>query len=323
MILQRFSLVILMLCAFYLNAQTCCSGGIPLSNNIGMSVEEKGTLQLSLNYDHNNLNTLNNGTERLNDNSRLRITHSILLNASYAITNNLSVETLLTWVNQRRNISQFGNENLDKTSGTGDGLVLLKYNFKNTIGKHSNFELGLGTKIPLGSSTETNSQGITLNADLQPGSNAWDIVYFLSASKQPNFRPSMTISGRVIFRNTGTNDTYLNNSSYKFGNEIQAFIGVADQISLFKTIATPSISLKYRDADLDQIDGFDLDNTGGNWLFIIPDFSLNINSKLTFSTRIELPLYSNVDGTQLTPTYRLTSGFLFKLKPKPKLLNLK
>lgn len=323
MILQRLCLVILLVCTFYLNAQTCCSGGIPLSNNIGMSVEEKGTLQMSLNYDYNNLNTLNNGTERLNDNSRLRITHSILFNTSYAISNSFSVETLLTWVNQRRNISQFGNENLDITSGIGDGLILLKYNFKNALGKNSNLELGLGAKIPLGSSTETNAQGITLNADLQPGSNAWDLVYYVSGSKQPKIRPSMTISSRLIYRSTGTNNTYLNNSSYKFGNEIQAFLGISDQFLLLKTLATPSISLKYRDADLDQIDSFNLDNTGGNWLFIIPDFSININPKLTFSTRTEIPLYSNVDGTQLTPTYRITTGVLFKLLPKQKLLNLK
>ena len=69
------------------NAQTCCSGGIPLSNNIGMPISEKGILQIGVNYDYNNLNTLNSGTETLNDNSRLRTTHSVLLNASYAITN--------------------------------------------------------------------------------------------------------------------------------------------------------------------------------------------------------------------------------------------
>ncbi|MEW4923260.1 hypothetical protein [Algibacter sp. 2305UL17-15] len=315
-------MTLLLVSASTLNAQTCCSGGIPLSNNIGMPIEDKGTFQLSLNYDYNNLNTLNNGNEKLDDNSRLRITHSILLNLGYAITKNLSVEGLITWVNQRRNISQFGNENLDETSGMGDGLLLFKYNFNNLLGKSSSTELGLGTKIPFGSSTETNSQGIILNADLQPGSNAWDIVFFLAASKQPEFRPSLTFSGRVIYRGTGTNNSYFGNSSYKFGNEIQAFVGASDQFVVLKTLVTPSISFKYRNAELDKIDGFNLDNTGGNWLFIIPDFSININPSLVFSTRAELPLYSNVDGTQLTPTYRLTTGLLLKIKSKQNVLNL-
>lgn len=304
-------------------SQTCCSGGIPLSNNIGLTNEEKGTTQLSLNYDYNNLNTLNNGTEQLDDNSRLRITHSILLNASYAITNRLSVEGLLTWVNQRRNISQFGNENIDVTSGIGDALLLAKYAFLNKLGKNSSLELGLGAKIPFGSSTETNIEGITYNADLQPGSNAWDLIYFLSALKNLNIRPSFTISSRLIYRSTGTNASYLGNSSYKFGNEFQGFLIFSDQFTTLKTIINPSISFKYRDAERDKTDGFRINNTGGNWLFIIPNFSININSNLAFSTKVELPIYSNVDGTQLTPTYRLTSGVLLKIKPKPKLLNLK
>ena len=77
-----------------INAQTCCSGGIPLSNNLGLDISEKGTIQVGLNYDYNNLNTLNSGTENLNDDSRLRITHSVLLNAGYSITDRLSAEQL-------------------------------------------------------------------------------------------------------------------------------------------------------------------------------------------------------------------------------------
>ncbi|NOR27235.1 MAG: hypothetical protein GQ540_01770 [Lutibacter sp.] len=303
-------------------AQTCCSGGIPLSNNIGLAILEKGTTQIGVSYDYNNLNTLNNGSDKLDDDSRLRITHAILMNVSYAITNKLSVEGLLTWVNQRRKISQFGNENLDQTSGIGDGLLLLKYNLPNFIGKNTTFNVGVGTKIPFGSSTEQNNQGITLNADLQPGSNAWDVVYWSSITKSFNFRPSFNISSRFIFRNTGTNNSYFGDSTYKFGNELQAFLGFSDQFLISKTTVSPSISFKYRNAIQDKIGGFNLDNTGGNWLSVIPNFSINISSNLVFSTKAEIPIYSNVDGTQLTPTYRLTSGILFTIAPKKEMLIL-
>ncbi len=44
--------------SFVLNAtlfsQTCCSGGIPLSNSIGLPTANKGSFQFSLNYDFNN-----------------------------------------------------------------------------------------------------------------------------------------------------------------------------------------------------------------------------------------------------------------------------
>ena len=306
----------------FINAQTCCSGGIPLSNNIGLAILEKGTTQIGINYDYNYLNTLNIGAEKLDDDSRLRITHSALVNASYAITDRFSVEGLFTWVNQRRKITQFGNENLDQTSGIGDGLLLLKYNFPNLIGENTAFNVGIGTKIPLGSSTKKNKQGITLNADLQPGSNAWDLIYWSSISKSFNFRPSFNISTRFIYRSTGINNSYFGDSTYKFGNEFQAFIGFSDQFLLFKTITTSSISFKYRTANRDKIGGFDLENTGGNWVSIIPNFSINISPNIIFSTKAELPIYSNVDGTQLTPTYRLTTGILFTIAPKKEVLIL-
>jgi len=120
--------------------------------------------------------------------------------------------------------------------------------------------------------------GIVLNADLQPGSNAWDIVYLSSFSKRFNFRPTFNLSSRIIYRSTGTNNSYLENTTYKFGNELQAFINFSDQFVFLKTLTNPSISFKYRNAKQDKIGGFNLNNTGGDWVFIIPNFSINLTS---------------------------------------------
>lgn len=297
-------------------AQTCCSGGIPLSNNLGLPTLEKGSFLLGLHYDYNNLNTLNTGSKKLDDNSRLRITHSILFNSGYSITDNLSIEGLFTWVNQRRKITQFGNQNLDQTSGVGDAVLLLKYNFTNVLGKNSTVNVGLGTKFPIGSSTETNRQGIILNADLQPGSNAWDVIYWSQISKNFDFRPSLTISSRFVYRNTGTNSSYFEDSTYKFGNEIQAYLNFSDQFLIFKTLISPNLAFKYRSTIQDKIGGFNLENTGGKWGSIIPNISIDINQNLVFSAKAEIPIYNFVDGTQLTPSFRMTTGFLYKIPRK-------
>lgn len=320
--LKIFCCIIISIVSLSAKSQTCCSGGIPLSNNIGLANLGKGTSQIGIHYNYNHLNTLNNGTEKLDDDSRLRETHSILLNINYSISDRFSLEALFTWVNQRREISQFGNINLDQTSGVGDGVFLATYSFPNLFSENSNFRLGIGSKIPLGSSEEKSNQGIVFNADLQPGSNAWDIIYWTSLSKSFNFRPSFNLSSRIIYRETGVNNSYFRDSSYKFGNEIQAFLNISDQFLIFKIIASPSVSVKFRKAVKDQIGGFNLDNTGGNWLSIIPNFSINLNSNLLFSTKAELPLYSDVDGTQLTPTYRITAGFLFRIPVKKQVLIL-
>ncbi|SDL73542.1 hypothetical protein SAMN04488514_102523 [Kriegella aquimaris] len=298
-------------------SQTCCSGGVPLSNNLGLPNEGKGSLHIGLNYDYNNLNTLNAGVEKLDDDSRLRVTNSILLNLGYAISDRVSFESLFTWVNQKRIISQFGNENLTTTKGIGDAVFLIKYAIPDILGTNSVLNVGLGTKVPLGKSDLTTAEGFQLIADLQPGSGAWDVLGWSSVSKGLSVRPSATISASLTYRLTGKNTSYLSDSSsYEFGNVFQANVGYTDQFLLFNTIFSPGLIFKYRKASFDKIDGSRLPNTGGEWIFIRPELSALLTPSITISSRLELPLYSYVDGTQLTPTLRFTAGISFVLKKK-------
>jgi len=304
-------------------SQTCCSGGIPLSNNLGLANPGKHILQFSVNYDFNNLNTLKAGSRTLDDSARKRITHSILFNTSYSFTNNFSIETLFTWVNQRRIIDQFGSTDLQTTNGVGDAVVLANYGFKKLLGETSTVTLGIGTKIPIGSYDEVSPIGITFIADLQPGSGAWDGIFFSAISKSFNFRPSTTFFSRAIYRATGKNRDYLDGLQvYEYGDEIQLFLGVSDQFLVFdKKLISPSLSFKYRNAQRDEIDGIELNNTGGNWLFLLPSLSIELSQNISILTKAELPIISNVDGTQLTPTYRFTSGLLINFNLKKNEIN--
>ena len=298
-------------------SQTCCSGGVPLSNNLGLPNEGKNSLIVGLNYDYNNLNTFNAGTQKLNDNSRLRITNSVLVNLGYAFTDRFSIESLFTWVNQTRTISQFDNESFSETSGIGDAVFLLKYAISDILGPQTVLNLGVGTKAPIGKSDLTTSEGFQLTADLQPGSGAWDVLGWMSLSKGLNFRPSATLSGSLTYRATGKNNSYLNNNSvYEFGNVLQANLGYTDQFLLFNVIFNPGLIFKYRQALKDKIDASEIPNTGGNWVFIRPELSAQITPKVLLTTKVEIPVYSNVDGTQLTPTLRFTAGVSFILKKK-------
>ena len=300
-------------------AQTCCSGGVPLSNNLGLPNEGSNSLILGLAYDYNNLNTLNTGRSELNDDSRLRITNSVLFNVGYAITDRFAVETLFTWVNQTRTITQFENENFTETRGLGDAIALAKYNFPKIWGQSSTLEFGLGVKAPLGKANLTNEQGIILTADLQPGSGAWDTLLFMAFSKALGFRPSGILSLITTVRFTGENNDYLNGRSvYEFGNELQVNLGYTDQFLMFNTIMNPGLILKYRKVDFDRIDGSDLPNTGGEWLFLRPELTINLGANLRGLSRLEVPVYSFVEGTQLTPTLRFTTGLNLLLKQKNK-----
>ena len=302
------------------NAQTCCSGGVPLSNNIGLPILEKGIMQVGVSYDYNNLNTLNEGSKELDDRNRLRVTHSVLVNLGYSITNNLSVEALLPWVNQRRRI--LTNNALGQSSGIGDAILLTRYKLLDK--KNWTFSVGGGLKLPTGATDKKSDLGIVLNADLQPGSNALDAIFLTSISKQFNFRKSLTFSSRLTYRKTGTNNEYQKVNKYKFGNETQFFVSAADQFLVFNQMVNSSLTLKYRHVLNDEINSQNISNTGGQWVFFSPSVSLSIMENINFSTSLELPVYSKVDGIQLTPTYRLNVGVsiqLFKPNSVSKLLS--
>lgn len=316
-----YVIILVLLFAKKTHTQTCCSGGVPLSNNLGLSNEGKGSFQIGINYDSNNLNTLNVGSTKLDDNSRKRVTNSILTNIGYSISDRLSLETLFTWVNQTRRITQFGNQDFAETSGIGDAIFLIKYAFPNIFKTNSTLNIGVGSKIPLGKSDIISDQGIQLTADLQPGSGAFDGVAWISFSKSLNFRPSARLSTNFTYRFTGVNDSYLNNTStYEFGNVLQADIGFVDEIFVANYIINPGLVIKYRKSGFDKINNNKLPNTGGEWIFARAELTINLSSSLGITSKLELPIYSYVEGTQLTPTSRFNTGFIYKFHRKEKII---
>jgi len=60
-------------------AQTCCSGGVPLTGNLGMPYATRGSWQFSFSYDYNRMTTLMEGNREILNDSRKRYTHSLLL----------------------------------------------------------------------------------------------------------------------------------------------------------------------------------------------------------------------------------------------------
>jgi len=294
--------------------QTCCSGGVPLSGNLGLPIAESHTWQFSASYDINVLKTLQSGKEKLEDDTRKRTTHTVILQIGYSLNEKFSFEVLLPYVRQERLITPTGlPKNFEATNGIGDAVLLAKYQFL------KGYQIGIGLKSPTGSSTKNNSQGLPLNADLQPGSGAWDIIYWASGRHNLKVRPSSTISLVATFRATGKNDSYLGSQVYEFGNEFQAIFGFADQFLLGNQIVNPTVGFKYRKVQNDIVDGFDVPSTGGEWVFIRPGVTFVFDKRLSFATVADLPLYANIEGTQVTPTYRLNFAFFVTLINNKKL----
>lgn len=308
---------------FFTYSQTCCSGGVPISGNLGLPPGSAGTWQFSLGYDVNVLKTLMEGREELDDQSRERITRSILFQSGYSISNRFSADVFLSYVTQERTINQFGNTDFVSTSGIGDAVILFKYSLSKSIEKKLLFTIAAGPKIPTGRSDLTRNDGIPLNADLQPGSGSWDGLLWANGRYSFDFRPTFTVSSTAIFSYKGKNKDYLNEHTYQFGNEMQLLFAINDNFLMGKKILDTSLTFRYRKALSDRFDERTMPSTGGQWLFLAPGLAYNLSQKFALNANFEIPLFKQVEGTQLSPTYRINVGAFFKINQKNSLFNIK
>ena len=294
-------------------AQTCCSGGVPLANNIGgLPVGTGRTFQISLTTDLNVLKTLKEGARTLDDHSRQRNTITVLTKTSYSFTDHFFVEGLLSWVEQERSISQVGGfKDFKQTQGIGDWVLLANNKYVSQAGWE--FIVGAGPKFPTGKSNLKDESGLTLNADLQPGSGAWDGIFVHRIIKTDLNKRTRAYFLNFIYRHTGTNDNYLNGQTYQFGNEWQLLTGISDQLVLKSSLVSYGVNLRFRKAESDRFNEGLIPNTGGNFLYIMPVLSWHLRPNLILLLNAELPLYTKVVGTQLAPSFRIHGGVYYSI----------
>ena len=293
-------------------AQTCCSGGVPISNNLGIAQGAKGTLVTALSWDYNYLNTLKTGSTTLDQNNRVRGTHSALLQLGYSISDRFSGDLLLPVVAQERTITTLGGDRKDITFGLGDISFLVKYQLlQDATG--FDFNIGMGIKLPTGLTNIEDNAGIIYNADLQPGSGSIDYIWRTQASYSIPRRPQLKVISTAIFSLKGKNEEYLGNNLYQFGNELQIIFGLSEKLLLGKQILDMALLARYRTVQNDKFNNGNLPGTGGKWIFIQPNITWWATPSLGISLQIETPLFAEVVNTQLSPTIRTNFGIMKKL----------
>ncbi len=288
--------------------QACCSAGVPLLGSLELPAMPAGQWQFALTYERNTLQDVVAGSERLDDSFRERIVNTMMLETSYGLSDRWSLSALVSMIQQRRSIqSPLSSNIMDRldTRGIGDAVVLLKYNVMPlTMSTQRELTLGAGPKIPVGKH-DLRSNGILAPADMQPGTGAWDAVAW--AYFYQGFLPTtrLNVFGNVSARYTGTNSF-----DYRFGNEFITTLSTSYRTDTFFNV---SMSLRYRNVTPDQRFGEDIANTGGQWFMVIPGINFKIAQDWTLRTTAQLPVYRELNGTQLTTSYRFSVSLFYVL----------
>ncbi len=296
-----------------IQAQTCSCAGAPLLGTQSAGASGQGNLLIGLTYEFNQITNLYTGTTRLSNNSVERHTQSALLEVNYGLTNRLSVSGTMSFVHKNREsgISNPGGSQLATTSGIGDGVVLLRYVVsQQSLWNRYHLAIGAGTKAPLGSTSVRSPAGLLFNADMQPGTGAWDGVFWSMAGLSLLPRTTMNLAWVNSFRFTGTNQRFTENDDYRFGNEFISNISASNSIN---DRFSYSLNIRYRSTTSDRRNEITMPNTGGKWLSIIPDLFIGISDNLSMKLSGQIPVYQDLRGFQPTTTYTVSTSLFINL----------
>ena len=316
--MQKFFFIGMLLLITVGNAasQSCCSGGTPLTGNLGMNSMERREWLFRLSYDYNFLDDLISESTLLENNTRNRTTQSILLQTSYGISNKWVLTALFSLVKEQQETFVLNEaSNLVSQSGFGDAFLMLQY----SVVSHIKRELlvAAGPKIPIGKTDARDEVGILLPPDLQPGSGSWDAVAGFSYREFHLLnQPQLALNLSAGYKYSGKSSRFEGDENYRFGNEFIASLGVSKVWQLKKTTLTPAIQTIYRTTQPDVTDGFDLPSTGGEWVYLNPGLSVIPHSGIEVNIGGDIPLYRNLNGTQLSTSYRINIGVSYRIKSK-------
>jgi len=298
-----------------LNAQTCCSGGVPLGGSLGLGAAEMKSLQVLFTYDYNAISDLVSFSEKLDDDTRSRTTQSSIIELNYGLNRRLSVTGVVPFIKQTRTIQAYsGSEDYTATKGLGDVVFLVKYRLinpeKNT---QTDWVIGGGPKFPTAKTNFTNNQGLVLPADMQPGSGSFDGIFWSFFRRSRFLRiQNLGLDAVTAFRYSGENKNYNGSQTYRFGNEFQLSMGLNYNFFLKWPVDIFSFA-RYRFQDEDLIDGGVFPSSGGQWVYVIPGLNINFSPKWAMRLSGDIPVYRKLKGTQLTTSYKLTAAILFNI----------
>lgn len=316
---NKFTAVLMVICfSLFLpesvHAQTCSCAGAPLISSQSLGTVGQGELLLGFTQEYKNISDLYSGDEKLVNRSQERHTLTSLLEVNYGITDRISVTGTFTFISKSRTTGLQNPEFTETltTTGPGDGLVLLKYNLiRQTLWKPYQLSLGGGAKIPVGE-TSLRSNGLALNADMQPGTGAWDGVGWLFGSY--TFRQwNLNVYSVNSFRITGTNERFNANDRYRFGNELVSSAGLS---GAFLSRFSYNLLLKYRTTSPDQRNKSEMPGTGGQWLSLKPGLSWQAADRFNLQISGEFPLYQHLNGTQPTTSFVLSASVFYTFGAK-------
>ncbi len=160
------------------------------------------------------------------------------------------------------------------------------------------FGLQFGVKLPTGNIDEANENGDEAERSLQPGSGTTDAIVgaFVSAP----FR-----GGATWFADVNYQAPLSSRDGYKPGDQVGADLGVS-----YPWVGPVALELQVNTLWKNRDSGANAepDDTGGTFVHLSPGLSVTLGDKTRLYGFVQVPLYQDVNGVQLTADWSIAAG---------------
>lgn len=272
------------------------------------SLITKDLLVLSANYEYEYLGDAMYGTGPIpNINQEVTTMSTVSVFASYGVTEWFGAAVVIPF----RSITndkillpgQYDNQYQGGTyirHAAGLGDVVLMMNFAPPLPEAlPGLLFSAGVKLANGSTHAVDEYGNRFADLLQVGSGSLDPIFSVSLSRAFD---SLFLSGMLFTRIISRENVY----GYKYGNEFQGIFSM-EYMHWERVIAGLSLNHVHTARDYFQY-GKIARKRGGTWLYLAPKLGIRATENLSLEARLPLPVYQNVNESQLTSDYQLHVG---------------
>lgn len=272
------------------------------------SLITKDLLVLSANYEYEYLGDAMYGTGPIpNINQEVTTMSTVSVFASYGVTEWFGAAVVIPF----RSITndkillpgQYDNQYQGGTyirHAAGLGDVVLMMNFAPPLPEAlPGLLFSAGVKLANGSTHAVDEYGNRFADLLQVGSGSLDPIFSVSLSRAFD---NLFLSGMLFTRIISRENVY----GYKYGNEFQGIFSM-EYMHGEKVIAGLSLNHVHTARDYFQY-GKIARKRGGTWLYLAPKLGIRATENLSLEARLPLPVYQNVNESQLTSDYQLHVG---------------
>ena len=289
-------------------AQSCC-GRITLPDGgIRQRPLLEGQYEIMIWYEYSKLDRTLLGDVQIDDPlGRWNRTQSLNLASSYGISDRYST-TIVIPIRWTR-LSILDDRVIRRSSGLGDIVGMIKYRFLAPISlRKPEIAFGLGLKLPTGNFAYADTFG-TLSVGQQVGTGAVDLI--LAAQYIQG------IYRFIIYGDISLRIPAENKKGYRFGNELRSAIKIT--APLFSDNILPVIGFESRMSARDNFDGDITDpygggafrDSGGKWINLAVGANFLLNRSFSIRLESNVPLYSKVNGRQLSESAILRVGIAY------------